>query len=61
VVRSRWYAIKPMGMVGISAPACRSISVPQGLGFAADRLVQVHTTGNDGTEWPMGPTGVLTG
>jgi hypothetical protein len=62
VVDARWYAIKPKGMVGISAPACRSaISMPQGLEFAAARLVQVHTAGNDGTEWPMGPPGSGTG
>ena len=61
MVGSRWYAIKPKGMDGISAPACRSaISVPQGLGFAAARLVQVHTMGN-GTERPMGRTGDSTG
>jgi hypothetical protein len=60
-VNSRWYATKPKGMDGISAPACRSaISVPQGLGFAGVRLVQVHTTSN-GTERPMGRTGDSTG
>jgi hypothetical protein len=62
VVSSHTYAIKPMGMVGMSAPACRfAISVPQGLGSAAARLVHVHTTGNDGNEWPMGPPGHGTG
>jgi len=58
---SRWYAVKPMGMTGLSAPACPSISVPQGFGFAADRPVQVHPKGNGGNGWPMGPTGAPTG
>jgi hypothetical protein len=58
---SRWYAVKPMGMIGLGAPARPSISALQGLGFAADRLVQVHAKGSGFTGWPMGPTGVPTG
>jgi hypothetical protein len=62
VVGSRWYAVKPSGMAGISASACRiATAMPQGLGFAVSRAVHVHTTGNDGTERPTGPAGGLTG
>lgn len=62
VVSSRWYADKPMGTVGISAPVVRSaVFAPQGLELAANGRVQVHITANDGTEWPMGPPGHGTG
>ena len=59
---SIWSAIKPKGMVGISASACRSaVAMPEGLDLAAARLVYVHTTGNDGGWRPRGLTGDRTG
>jgi hypothetical protein len=62
VVTSYWTAIKPKGMAGTSASACRStLAMPQGLDFAAARLVHVHTNGNDGGWRPKGPTGDGTG
>ena len=62
MVTSYWSAIKPKGMAGTSASACRSaVAMPQGLEFAAARPVHVHTTGNDGGWRPKGLTGDRTG
>ena len=62
IVRSCRLAAEPMGMVGVGAPACVSaIAKPWTYGFAGASRVQVHTTGNDGTVRPTGPTGGSTG
>ena len=55
-----WSTIKPKGMVGSSASACRSaFTMPKGLEFAAIRQVYVHTTGNDGAGRPTGLMGMI--
>jgi hypothetical protein len=61
VVTTYWTAIKPKGMAGTGASACRSAVAMPGLAFAAARLVHAHTTGNDGGWRPKGLTGDRTG
>jgi hypothetical protein len=70
---TRWYAEKPQGLTGISAPACTlGVSVESRVaGFGHGRVrVQAHThdailaipmTTNDDSAWPMGSPGGSTG
>jgi hypothetical protein len=60
-VAVRLYAIKPMVMGGVGAPACESANAKPWLGFTAASRVQVHATGNGAAGRLEGPTGGSTG